>query len=70
LTTKLHAIAAVLKVLLAVETIDAVRVETKVASKLGELNNQWHVTVKLRVAAEESACPLLVSTQRAEIEEA
>jgi hypothetical protein len=39
LTAKLHAVAAVLKVLLAVETIDAVGVETEVASELGELDN-------------------------------
>jgi hypothetical protein len=68
LTAKLHAIAAVLKVLLTVEAIDAVGVETEVASELGELDNQWHVTVELRVAAEESACALLVLTQREENE--
>jgi len=39
LTAKLHAIATGLKILLAVETIDAVGVETEVASELGELNN-------------------------------
>jgi hypothetical protein len=69
LTAKLHAIAAVLKVLLAEEAIDAVGVETEVASELGELDNQWHITVELRVAAEESACALLVLTQKEEIEE-